>query len=656
MQSGQRSSREPSKRKVKLLAVAAVCTLAMLIADFWPTTTMLDRMELRTVDWRFHYRGRLPPDPGIVLVTVDEESIKKVGKWPWPRRTLAHLTDNLAAAGARAIIYDIFFVEREQDPEGEAAFVAALVGAGNVYLAGFGDATESVAASGQDARGEPLASAGTSAIDRYAWTQTRLVAGRGLGSWAGLCQLADLTYPFPELAGAARGIGYTALVQAGDGVFRYTPPLAQYQGQIYPSLPVVAAAGLLGVTPAQISVRLGHSIVLGDRRRIPIDRWGRMVVNFVGKEKTYPHLPAWRILQSSDLETDVRLEGKTIVVAVTAQGLHDVRTSPFSNLVTGGEVQATILDNIVNQQFLVEALPERMLLVVLFIGLSIGVIFGILPTTHALVYSLGLLFAYNWLGVWAFVHRGVIVDLFVPTVTGVITILALVSYRLLREESHRSQARETLSHFVPAQIASQLLEDEAAATLRGQRRVVSVLFCDLRDFTAASERLSPDVTVTLLNRYFGLMHEVIWEFEGTLDKFIGDGLMAFFNAPVDQPDHALRAVRTAIEMQRRIEFNRAEWEFCGWAELAAGIGISTGEAIVGYVSSRERMQYTAIGAQVNLAARLEELTKKLDTRILISDATYQLVRDAVTTEHKGHIPIHGFAEEVDVYSVAVPLH
>jgi len=661
-QPGRPASRQPGKAKAKLLLIAAACTLVMIAADFWRPMTMLDRMELRTVDWRFHYRGPLAPHSDIVLVAVDEESIGKVGMWPWSRAVFAELTERLNAAGARAIIYDIFFVERDPDSaEDDDLFVAAVAAAGNVYLAGVAHDMESAGSANPQSGDQDASDAqsttgpGRAGIEQYGWSQTEIAPGRGLLAWAKLHNFADLTYPFPKLASAAQGVGYTALWQTGDGVFRYTPAVAQCRGYLHASLPVKVAADLLGIPPDEVTVRLGQRIALGEQTSIPLDRGGWTTINFMGKEKTYPHFPAWQFLQPSPAGSTLNLQDKIVLVIVTAKGLLDVRASPFGDQLTGGEVQATILDNILTQRHLQRLLPEQRLLVLVFIGLYTGLIFAFLPTAPALGYSLSLLLVYNWLGMWAFAYRGMIVDLFVPTVTGVITILALVSYRLLREESQRSRAHQTLSRFVPAQIVSQLMEDQAAQTLQGQRRVVSVLFCDLRNFTAASERLKPEATVTLLNRYFALMHEVIWEFEGTLDKFLGDGLMAFFNAPMDQPDHALRAVQTAIEMQRRIEFNRAEWEFCGWPQLAAGIGISTGEAVVGYITSRERMQYTAIGAQVNLASRLEELTKELGAEILISETTYQLVKDAVETEFKGNIAVHGFAEEVRIYSANVPL-
>ncbi len=649
-------SRSAYKAVGRFVLIAAACTLVMLVAAFWPQVTVLDRMELRTVDWRFHLRGPLSPHPDIVLVTIDEASLDRVGKWPWPRQLFARMTRQLTAAGARAIIYDVFFIEREPDPAGDEAFAQALASAGNVYLAGFAAGPEQEGDYGPDLGVREMAIAShAETLQHWAWNEVTVNRGEGLLSWAGVYQLPDLTYPFARLARPAAGLGYTCLVQGADGIFRYTAPVGYFRHQLYPSLPLAVAAGLLDARPGQISVDFGHNLRLDDQHIVPLDRWGRMVINFAGKHNTYPHLPVWQILDESKAAAQLELENKIVIVAITAKGLHDVRASPFGGLLAGGEIQATILDNILTQRFLVQAPPEKMLLILPFIGLAIALIFALLPTRQALLLALGVVAAYDWFSIWVFAHWSLIVPMFAPTLTGLIVILVLISYRLLLEERQRSQARETLSHFVPTQIVSQLMEDEAAQILQGQRRIVSCLFCDLRGFTAASEQLAPEATVNLLNRYFTLMHEVIWEFDGTLDKLMGDGLMAFFNAPLEQPDHARRAVQVAIEMQRRIEFNRGEWEFCGWGELAAGIGISTGPAVVGYITARDRMQYTAIGTQVNLAARLEELTRELDVKILVSEDTWQLVKDTVTTNDEGSVQVRGFTEEVNVYSVPVPL-
>ncbi len=648
----ERSIPGPARRQDKhsriLLALSLGCTMTMVVIFLWPAAGLLDKLEYRTVDWRFRSRGARPPAPNIVIVVIDEESIAQVGKWPWPRRTFAELTQRLADAGARAIVYDIFFVESDSSDSGKAGdqeFAAATRQAGDVYHASFGYAPDQTTTASQPT---------TEGLTQYAWSQVRLIRGRGLNALATGYELPALSMPFPALVEEAAGVGFTNVIDGGDGVFRYAPPLANYGGKLYPCLGLVVAADQLAVSPEQITVKLGHSIDLADLRQLPIDRGGRMAVNFAGPDQTYSYLPVREVLTAHDHPRDYDLEDRIVIVGVTAPGLHDLRACPFGGVMNGVEIQANIVDNIINAHFLKEVKPEKVISIILFMGLSVGAMFALVATWGAVTYAIGILLVYNLLCIWAFNTRGVVIDMLVPTLTALLNLLAMLIYKLTTEESQRRHVRQTLSHFVPEEIVSQLVEEEALTTMQGQRREVSVLFCDLRNFTAASERLAPEDTVALLNRYFQLMHEVIWEFGGTLDKFIGDALMAFFNAPLPQPNHAQLAVYMAIEMQRRIQFNQAEWEFYGMSQMEAGIGISTGEALVGCVSSQERMQYTVIGSHVNLAARLEELTKRYEAKILISETTYQQVKDFAAAQPVGEITVRGFAQPVKVYSVEVP--
>lgn len=640
--------RHQEKHSRVLLGLALGCTAVMVAIFLWPGISLLNKLEYRTVDWRFRHRGVRAPAADIVIVAIDEESIAQVGKWPWPRQTFADLTERLAQAGARAIVYDIFFVEPAVSQVGKAGdeqFAAATRNAGQVYHASFGYTPAQTAIVAQSSAVHP---------GEHAWPQVDVVAGQGLNALATVYDLPALTMPLPALVQEAAGVGFTNVIDGGDGVFRYIAPLAAYDKQLYPSLGLAVAADQLGVSPEEITVKSGQSIDLADLRELPLDRGGRMVVNFAGPDQTYPYLSAHKILNSSARAVRENIQNSIVIIGVTAPGLHDLRACPFGGVMNGVEIQANIVDNIMNAHFLKQVAPEKVILIMLLMGLSVGAMFALVVTWGAVTYALGTLVVYNLLCAWVFSTRGVVIDMLAPTLTALLTLLVMLIYKLAIEESQRRQVRQTLSHFVPPEIVSQLVEEEALTTMQGQRRVVSVLFCDLRNFTAASERLAPEDTVHLLNRYFQLMHEVIWELGGTLDKFIGDGLMAFFNAPLPQPDHSWLAVRTAIEMQRRIQFNQAEWEFYGMPQMEAGIGISTGEALVGCVSSQARMQYTVIGSHVNLASRLEELSKQFGVRILISDTTYQQVKDLVEAQPVGEITVRGFAEPVKVYSVTVP--
>ncbi|MCK4323594.1 MAG: CHASE2 domain-containing protein, partial [Armatimonadetes bacterium] len=316
-------SRSAYKIVGRFVLIAAACTLVMLVAAFWPQVTILDRMELRTVDWRFHLRGPLEPHPDIVLITIDEASLDKLGKWPWPRAVFARLTRKLTAARVQTIVYDVFFIEPELEPAGDAAFAQALASAGNVYLAGFAAGPEQEGDYGPDLGVREMAPAGQAEMLRHwAWNEATVTRGEGLLRWAGIYQLPDLTYPFARLARGAQGLGYTCLVQGADGIFRYTPPLGYFRHRLYPSLPLAVAAGLLDARPGQISVNFGHNLRLDDQHTVPLDRWGRMVINFAGKHKTYPHLPAWQILDESQDAAQLELADKIIIVAITAEGLH----------------------------------------------------------------------------------------------------------------------------------------------------------------------------------------------------------------------------------------------------------------------------------------------------------------------------------------------
>ncbi|HUS80412.1 MAG TPA: adenylate/guanylate cyclase domain-containing protein [Armatimonadota bacterium] len=386
-----------------------------------------------------------------------------------------------------------------------------------------------------------------------------------------------------------------------------------------------------------------------------MDRGGRMLIDFAGGDHTYPYVSVVELrelMQQGPEAVRERFNRKIVLVAVSAPGLYDLRANPFSTVFNGAETQANAIANILAGRFLRPIKGEQAALVIVLAGVAALIGLRRLRPAGAVAYALALLVAYNWLCVFAFVSWGLVLEMAAPNLVLVASIIGMLGVRLMREQSELERVRGTLARFVPDSIVDRVVDAEPGALLRGQRRVVSVLFADLRGFTAASAQMPPEQAVELLNRFFLFVQEVIFEFEGTLDKYIGDGLMAFFNAPVDQPDHALRAVQTAVHMQRRIDANRGEWEFLGMPDLAAGVGISTGPAVIGYVGTGQRMQYTAIGDDVNLAARLEALNKELGTRILISQSTWELVAAHVAAEPMGPMQVRGFAEPVQVYSVS----
>lgn len=628
-------------RVVSLLGVSLWCLLVLGVF-FWPRGTLLDRVEWRTVDWRFHVRGQQQPRNKIIIVAVDEESINRQGRWPWRRDVFAELVRRLDTAGARQIVFDVFFTEPDGTPGGaasDAALASSTRRAGNVFHAGFiydpGTAAPETAAPQVAAR---------------AWEETRVQHAAGLASVAQLIEPQAVTFPLPELAAAAAGFGVANVVGSGDGVYRYLVPLVRYQERLYPSVALAVAARDLGLTPAQVTVTPGRGIALGDLH-IPLDMQGRLLIDFLGPDHTFEYVSVAQVMRQTLEENRDLFRDKIVLVGVTAPGIYDLRASPFDAIYNGVEAQASAIDAILSRRFIEQTLPWQTALVVLSLVLIFGLLLPRLPATWMTALGVLALVSYPWMAVNLFIRQRLLIELVAPTTAMLGALLIIVILRLLIEERRRHQVQTVLRHFVPPQLVGRLVEDEALMTLRGERREISVFFADIRNFTATAEVLAPEDTVTFLNRYFNLIHEVIWEHEGTLDKYIGDEIMVFYNAPVAQADHARRAVMTAIDIQRRISANQAEWEYLGVQDLAAGIGIASGQAVVGYVGSSERMQYTVIGQTVNLASRLQALCKKLGCRILISDATYQAVADLIVAQDLGEMPITGLQLPVRVWHV-----
>jgi adenylate cyclase len=636
--------------RLSFLGVTAWCWL-ILGLYFWPAGTLLDRFEWRTVDWRFHVRGEQKPDTTdhrIIIVAVDEDSIATEGRWPWPRRTFANLVDKLNRAQARRIVFDVFFTERDESRDGptsDAALVAATQRGGNVFHAGF--------------IYQPSRTSGASvpaAVQERAWDAVHVRRAGGLASVAGLIEPAGVMLPLVPLATAARGFGVANVLDSGDGVYRHLVPLIRYEGKLYPSVALALAADWLQVPPDQVKVTPGREINLGGLRRLPLDMHGRFLIDFLGGDRTFDYVSVAQVLARSDAENRKAFRDAIVLIGVTAPGIYDLRACPFDTVYNGVEAEASAIDAILSGRFIRQPSPlVTGLLILAFIPLY-GLLLPRLRTAAMTPLALTAVAAYPWLGVMLFTRYRMLLDIVNPTLAMLGSLVVILVLRLLVEERRRHQVQTVLRYFVPPELVGRLVEEEALTTMRGERRDISVLFADLRNFTATAEALAPEDTVTFLNRYFGLMHEVIWEHEGTLDKYMGDEIMVFYNAPVAQADHARRAVMTAIDMQRRIMANQAEWEYLQVPGLAAGIGIATGQAVVGYVgsavgSANARMQYTVIGQTVNLASRLQTLCKALGCRILISDDAYRAVADIVAAQDLGELPITGFAHPIRVWHV-----
>lgn len=637
-----------SRHKRRCLIAAVAITLGTVLAYLpWaqqrvPGASLLLGLELKLIDWRFQQRGRLRPPADVLVAAIDEDTIRRQGRWPWPRRKMAEVIRKLKQAKARAIVFDIFYTEPDRSsPDGarsDRELVEATRGAGNCFHAWFGQ-TE----------GTTRTAAGSGALDAMAERLWPVKVEESRGHH--LLEYTGVTPPLPELTRASKGIGYADLRDSGDGVFRFYDLMATYQGCTYPSLALAVVASDLGIQPEDITITPGLRMQLGDQATVPLVADGAMLLNFYGPDQTIPRVSVDDIL-AERLDPRV-VAGKVVVIGATAKGVYELRPSPFGAVFYGVEIQATAIANLIEGHGFRSSGLVADVLITLAFGLLAGLGLTLWRPAVGSVLSLALFVGYNSLCAVMFSRASYLLPMAAPNVALVACALAILAYRLSTEEWRRNRITQTFGLFVPPEVVQQLTaEDASVDRLEAERREVTVLFSDIRNFTAYAEGRQAEDVVALLNRYFSLMHEVIWRFGGTVDKYMGDGLMAFFGAPTYQEDHAERAILAAIEMQRQIDLRRDEWAALGMGSLQAGIGVHSGEALVGYAGSQGRMQYTCIGHVVNLASRLEELTREHNTHILISEDLYERVKDIVEAEPIGRARIRGLLTEVRAFSVS----
>lgn len=555
------------------------------------------------------------PDPDILLLEIDEDSIRKLGQvyghWPWPREVHAQLLEALEGAGVRAVVYDVLFLEPDvYRPGGDAWFKEVIDAQDNVFLA-----MQRLDPS-NDRHGLSLAEHARA---------LRLDRDRAPAADA----RADLALPVVASPERWR-VGVVNYLPDVDGTGRRYPLYLDLQGWRLPSLPARVATDLGAELPPQPNI----------------------VLNWQGGAQAYPrrsYLELLLELENKGALDPAELAGKIIVVGATATGLGDLRPTPIADLHPGSAILATALDNLLNREWLTRSPPW--FAIVLGFPLVLGVGWGFGRQQRALRVFAGLIAisALLVLGSYLLLAQA---RLLVPVLTplsvawAAFFVTGMVTYL---EERRRRQAAQTLfGRFLDPRVVKALVDaGETAHSLSGHTRNVTLLFSDIRGFTTLSERTAAETVVRLLNDYFERQVNVIFRHGGTLDKFIGDAIMAFWGAPADDPEHAAHAVAAALDMVDELNAFRAQLGD-EYGDFDIGIGIHTGDAVVGFIGAAQRQDYTVIGDTVNLASRIEGLTKG-KARILISEATRDACGERFEYIDHGTTHVKGRAQGVRVY-------
>ena len=663
------------KNPTFLLVTGVTLGVILLMLLRLPITEFI---ELKFYDLKFLYRGVRSPAPEVVIVAIDEDSVKEVGRWPWSREVMARLISRIKEAQPKVIGLDIIFAERQETAALTALHrlsrdltqqnaatpkvlnliqrektradvdqqLAQVIGQGPSTILGFffiGVGGRSVAPPIGQAFGPKAIKASTYNLVRYLDQRSRqlpIMAAQGV------------EINLPEITENAAGGGYFNMVPDPDGIVRWLPLAVSYGPDIFAPLTLVALQHYrekapLGITISQLGVR---EIRLG-REKIPVDRFGRMFINYLGPPGIFPTYSASQVM-NGDLPAEA-LKDKLVLVGATAVGIYDLRVTPFSGVCPGLEIQATVLDNILRGDFI--RIPPGSSLVTISIVLVIALIFGVLlPRLSAVgAIAITLLVAQAYLAVNYLVFRnyGLQLEVFYPllTVAGVYTGITL--QRFLVEERERARLKKAFQSYVAPEVVNQIIKHPENLRLGGERRELSILFSDIRGFTSLSETMDPEALVEVLHEFLDPMSEIIVKHGGTIDKYIGDAIMALFGAPLDMPDHSRQACRTALEMVQGLKALDQEWLELGRPTLRIGIGINSGPVSVGNMGSSRLFDYTAIGDNVNLASRLEGLNKFYGTEILVSATTAQHLGNDFYFREVDLVRVKGKKQPIVIYEV-----
>ena len=547
---------------------------------------------------------------------VDEKSISEIGRWPWSRAVMADLVNKVSTGKPRVIGIDIMFTERE-NRENDDKLAAALKNAGNVVLA----TPFEVANSGEKPADLPPP---PDFLEDAAFMTIRTVPGI---KWKDLAiKSIKVTPPLPEF-GKVTTLGQVSNLYDMDGVLRREILYVNYGDDCYPSFSLQIAR-IAAKLPMKDLILYGGSSVEFGGNIIRTDLSGRNIINYRGAENSYQQISASDLL-SGRFSPD-KLKDKIILIGTSAQGTFDQKVTPFSASFPGVEKNATVVDNILKNDFVRRSPYTVEIIVIIITTLLLVLSLPRLKAKSGVILSSALIASYIIPCSIALIYYNFWLNATYPILNmGFISAAGIIA-RWISEEKHSRQIRAMFSSYVTERLVNEMIRNPEMAQLGGQKREITVLFSDVVSFTVYSERHKPEEVVAILNEYLGAMTDVVLKWEGILDKFIGDAIVVFWGAPMKQDDHAERAVRCALEMQERLDQLRIKWEAEGRTPLSSGIGLNSGEAIVGNIGAEgKKMDYTVIGDHVNLGARVEGLTRRYDAKILITEYTLEKLRPGI---------------------------
>ncbi|MBU0728140.1 MAG: adenylate/guanylate cyclase domain-containing protein [Proteobacteria bacterium] len=669
--------------------IFTAATVAVLFLYFI-ATPLISRLDLLSEDMFFKIRGPVPQSDTIVIAAIDEKSIDQLGRWPWQRDTIARLIDRLNEYKAGVAGFDIVFSSPEtsaagrqlvnlqeslkgrvsQDISREISRAAALAntdGILNTSLKNYGRAVLGYffhfSEDGLEHLSEAEMESYLKAVEKTRFSGIKQQPGTRISSldlptaYAVESNIAEITeginlagyFNFsPESDGSIRKIPlivkYRDMVGLKDRDDYFFPPLSLSMLRQYFECPVLILVDPAGVE--QVALAIGDEALT-----IPTNDRGEMRINYYGPSRTFEHISIADILDGTVPRE--KIENKIVLVGATATAIEDVRITPFDEVFPGIEIHATIIENIRTNQILSEPKVSKMVIDLLGV-FTVGLILLLTMSRFGAMINGGVILLLS--GAAFFICYSLFSSLIVVSpVAPLMEIIAVASslyvYRYIVEEKEKRYIQGAFSQYLSPDVINELILDPEKLKLGGNRKELTAFFSDVAGFSSISEKMNPEELVELLNEYLTEMTNIVLRYNGTVDKYEGDAIIAFFGAPLEDPDHAAKCCFMALDMQQRLaELNR-NWQSRGKPLLSVRMGINTGMMVVGNMGSAQRMDYTIMGDAVNLAARLEGVNKQYETSIMISQFTYKLCKDRFEVRELDTVRVVGKQEAITIYEL-----
>lgn len=605
----------------------------------------VERIEAKTWDLRAAYFCRREkPSDRITLVFLDQASLdwaSKVQKWPWPwpREGYTPILDACRKNGTRAFAFDMVLTEPSLHGVEDDDALGAAAGAAGQFVGVVFLGAETGAATNWPAEipRSPLKVAGLDA-----W----------MAEPRGNLVLSRASFPIPEVATNAALLANVFANPDPDGIYRRVRLFQVFDGQVVPSLGL--AAYLAGAPDKTLSIRDG--VLHAGSARIPLDREGRALLRFRGPSQTHTTLSAAFAIESALSAKPEKaerlaslLKDRYVFFGPTAPGLYDLKSSPVSGIYPGVEIHATVLDNLLANDFMRDAPLTMTVAVILLLAILAGVLARVSRNATQTVLAFVVLVPVPVLAGFGAYQQGLWLPIVAPFTAVVFSLTLGLVVNYATEGRQKRFIKNAFQQYLSPTVIEELVQKPDRLSLGGETRELSIYFSDIQGFTTISEGMTPDHLTAFMNEFLTAMTDIIQEQGGTVDKYIGDAIVAFWNAPLPQSDHAARAVRSALLGQRKLAYLRPHFRETTGRDIYSRIGLNTGLVVVGNMGSAQRFNYTFLGDAGNLASRLEGINKQFGTYVCVSETMRRLLPDEFAARELARVAVVGRKEPVVVY-------